>query len=85
MVKTLLYNQNLLLLCNFTADITHLMNYILYSYLKLVNLGKKVACVQLNNIDVFTLKLDNFNKLNSLTLLIAWSNEKWVKLTKADS
>ena len=42
----------------------------------------KVVCVKSNNTDVFNLMLGNYEELNGLTLLIAWSNEKWIKLTK---
>ena len=32
-----------------------------------------------NDTDVFTIMLGNYEKQNGLTLLIAWSNEKWIK------
>ena len=48
----------------------------------LVNLGNKVVCVKSNDTEIFTIMLGNYKKLNGLTLLIAWSNEKWINLTK---
>ena len=50
--------------------------------LGLVDLENKVVCVKSNDTDVFTIMLSNYEKLNGLTLLIAWSNEKWINLTK---
>ena len=32
-----------------------------------------------NDTDVFTIMFGNYEKLNGLTLFIAWSNEKWIK------
>ena len=42
----------------------------------------KFLCVKTNDTDVFTNMLDNYGKLNSLTLSIPCSNEKWINLTK---
>ena len=51
--------------------------------LGLVDLENKVVCVKSNEVDAFTIMLGNYEKLNGLTLLIvSWSNEKWIKLTK---
>ena len=40
-------------------------------------------CVKSTHTDVFTIMFGDYEKLNGLTLLIAWSNEKWINLTKA--
>ena len=48
--------------------------------LGLVDLENKVVCVKSNGNDAFTITLGNYKKLNRLTLLIAWSNEKWTNL-----
>ena len=50
--------------------------------LGLVNLGNKVVSVKSNDTEIFTIMLGNYKKLNGLTLLIAWSNEKWINLTE---
>ena len=50
--------------------------------LRLVNLQNKFVCVKSYDIDVFTIILGNYERLNGLTLLIAWSNKKWINLTK---
>ena len=42
----------------------------------------KGVCAKSNDIDVSTIMLGNYEKLNGLILLIAWSNEKWINLTK---
>ena len=52
--------------------------------LGLVDLENIVVCVKSNYTDVFTLMLGNYAKLNGLTLLIDWSNEKWINLTKVN-
>ena len=45
-------------------------------FLGLVNLEIKSICVKSNDTDIFTITLENYGKLNVLTLLIAWSNKK---------
>ena len=50
--------------------------------LRLVDLQNKFVCVKSNDTDVFTIILGNYERLNGLTLLIAWSNKKWINLTK---
>ena len=50
--------------------------------LGLVDVENRVVCVKSNDTDVFTIMLGNYEKLNGLTLLIAWPNEKWINLTK---
>ena len=45
-------------------------------FLGLVNLEIKSICVKSNDTDIFTVTLENYGKLNVLTLLIAWSNKK---------
>ena len=50
--------------------------------LGLVDLENKIVCVKSSDTDIFTIMLGNYEKLNGLTLLIAWSNEKWINLTK---
>ena len=42
----------------------------------------KGVCTKSNDTDVSTIMLGNHEKLNGLILLIAWSNEKWINLTK---
>ena len=42
--------------------------------LGLVDLENKVVCVNSNDTDLFNIMLCNYEKLNGLTLLIAWSN-----------
>ena len=37
-----------------------------------------IVCVKSNDTDAFTIMLVKYEKLNGLTLLIAWSNEKWI-------
>ena len=45
-------------------------------YVGLVDLENKDVCMKSNVTDVFTIMLGNYEKLNDLALLIAWSNEK---------
>ena len=52
--------------------------------LGLVNLENKVVCVKSNYTDIVTIMLGNYAKLNGLTLLIDWSNEEWINLTKVN-
>ena len=52
--------------------------------LGLVDLENEVVCVKSNYTDIFTLLLGNYAKRNDLTLLIDWSNEKWINLTKVN-
>ena len=51
-------------------------------YVGLVDLENKDVCMKSNGTDVFTIMLGNYEKLNDLALLIAWSNEKQINLTK---
>ena len=55
--------------------------------LGVVDLENKVVSVKSNdtNDTVFTIMLGNYEKLNGLTLLNAWSNEKWMDVTKVMS
>ena len=48
----------------------------MHYFLGLVNLEIKSICVKSNDTDIFTITLENYGKLNVLTLLIAWSNKK---------
>ena len=45
----------------------------------IVDLENTFVCVMSNDTDVFTIMLGNYEKQNGLTLLIAWSNEKYIK------
>ena len=38
----------------------------------------KLYIVKSNDTDAFTIMLVKYEKLNGLTLLIAWSKEKWI-------
>ena len=49
----------------------------------LVELENNVGCVKPHDTDVFTIMLGNYEKLDGLTLLITWSDEKWINLTEA--
>ena len=50
--------------------------------LGLDDLENEVVCFISNDTNVFNVMLGNYERLNSLTLLISWSNEKWIHLTK---
>ena len=53
--------------------------------LGIVDLENKAVCVKSNDTDILTIMLANYKKLNGLTILIAWSNEKWVNLAYSKS
>ena len=57
-------------------------NKFLRHFLGTVYLENDVVCVKSNNTYVLNIILANYEKLNCLTLLIAWSNEKWITLNK---
>lgn len=79
-------HQSLIKISNGTVDVgssNHEENDTIMSYcLGFVGLENEVVCVNSNHTDVFTIILGNYEKLNSLTLLIPWSNLKWMNLTK---
>ena len=50
--------------------------------LGLDDLENEVVCFISNDTNVFNVMLGNYERLNSLTLLISWSNKKWIHLTK---
>ena len=77
MAKLIIKNSNGTVdVANNHKESNTLMRYCLW----LVYLENKVVCVKLNDTDVFTSCLATMKMV--LTLLIAWSNEKWVNLTK---
>ena len=73
-------DQSLIKISNGTVDVgssNHEENDTIMSYcLGFVGLENEVVRVNSNHTDVFTIILGNYEKLNSLTLLIPWSNLK---------
>ena len=66
----------LMLLATITRKVTHLCA------IACLSIWRIKLRVKSNDIDVFTIMLSNYENLNDLILLIAWSSEKWINLTK---